>query len=93
MLHLDFLDFSILETFLGSPVLWFLATVEPPVSRHSRDQKRYPLTRGVRLWEVKNVVFVCDWGHDKLLFYFKAGGPSPRSATAVPSYIHLYKHY
>ena len=23
-----------------------------------------PLRRGVHLWEVKNAVFVCGWGHD-----------------------------
>ena len=27
-------------------------TIEPSVSRHPRDQKKYPLKRGVRLWEV-----------------------------------------
>ena len=27
-------------------------TVEPLVSGHPRDQKKCPLTRGVRLWEV-----------------------------------------
>ena len=25
-----------------------------------------PLMRGVHLWEVKNVVFVCDWDHDRV---------------------------
>ena len=35
-------------------------TVEPPVSGHPRDQKKCPFKRGVRLWEVKNVVFVCS---------------------------------
>ena len=34
-------------------------TVEPPISGHPRDQKKCPLKRGVRLWEVKNVVSVC----------------------------------
>ena len=33
------------------------STVKPPVSGHSRDQKKWPLKRGVRFWEVKNVVF------------------------------------
>ena len=32
-------------------------TVEPPVSGYPCDQKKRPLKRGVRLWEVKNVVF------------------------------------
>ena len=35
-------------------------TVELPASGHRRDQKKCPLKRGVRLWEVKNVVFVCS---------------------------------
>ena len=35
-------------------------TVKPPVSRHPQDQKKWPLKRGVCLWEVKNVVFVCN---------------------------------
>ena len=36
------------------------STVEPPVSGHPWDQKKCLLIRrGVRLWEVKNVVFVC----------------------------------
>ena len=25
---------------------------------------KYPLRRGVCLWEVKNEVFVCGWDHD-----------------------------
>ena len=33
-------------------------TVEPLVSGHPRDQMSSDPTRGVRLWEVKNVVFV-----------------------------------
>ena len=33
-------------------------TVEPPVGGNPRDQKKCPFKRGVRLWEVKNVVFV-----------------------------------
>ena len=36
----------------------FELTVEPPVSGHPRDQKKCPFKRGVRLWEVKNVLFV-----------------------------------
>ena len=35
-------------------------TVEPTLSGHPRDQKKCPFKRGVRLWEVKNVVFVCS---------------------------------
>ena len=35
-------------------------TVEPPVSGQPRDQIKCPFKRGVRLWEVKNVVFVCS---------------------------------
>ena len=46
-----------------------LCTVEPPISRHPRDQKKCPLKRGVRLWEVKNVVFVCNWEHDQVSAY------------------------
>ena len=38
-------------------------TVEPPVSGHPR------LMRGVRLWEVKNVVFVCSWEHEQVSAY------------------------
>ena len=38
-------------------------TVKPPVSGHPRDQKKCLHKRGVRLWEVKNVVFV--WGITK----------------------------
>ena len=37
-----------------------LHTVEPPISGHPQDKKKYLLKRGVRLWEVKNVVFVCS---------------------------------
>ena len=40
-------------------MILLLITVEPPVSRHPRDQKNCPPKRGVRLWEVKNAVFVC----------------------------------
>ena len=36
------------------------SAVEPPVSGHPRDQKKCPFKRGVLLWEVKNVVFVCS---------------------------------
>ena len=32
--------------------------VKPPVSGRPRELKKWPLKRGVRLWEVKNVVFV-----------------------------------
>ena len=32
--------------------------IEPPVNGHPRDKKKCPFKRGVRLWEVKNVVFV-----------------------------------
>ena len=46
----------------------YLHTVGPPVSGH-RDQKKCPLKRGVRLWEVKNVVFVCSWEHDQVSAY------------------------
>ena len=35
-------------------------TVEPPLSGHPRDHKKCPFKRGVRLWEVKNVVLVCS---------------------------------
>ena len=38
--------------------------VELTISGHPRDQKKCPLRRGVRLGEVKNVVFVCSWVHD-----------------------------
>ena len=31
-----------------------------PISGHPRDQKKCLFKRGVRLWEVKNVVFVCS---------------------------------
>ena len=57
-----------------------LHTVKPPltdtsrwrtplVSGHPRDQKKWPLKRGVRLWEVKSVVFVCSWKHDQVSAY------------------------
>ena len=36
------------------------STDEPPVSGHPRDQKKGQYKRGVRLWEVKNVVFICS---------------------------------
>ena len=47
------------------PCMMFLkpSTVEPPVSRHPRNQKKCLLKRGVHLQEVKNVVFVCGWDH------------------------------
>ena len=32
-------------------------------------EKKCPLKRGVRLWEFKNVVFVCSWGHDQVSAY------------------------
>ena len=38
----------------------YSTTVKPPVSGRLQDQKKWPLKRGVRLWEVKNVVFVCS---------------------------------
>ena len=41
-------------------------TVEPPISGHPQDQKKCPLKGGVRLWEVKNVAFVCSWEHDQV---------------------------
>ena len=44
-------------------------TVKPPVSGHPLDQKKWPLKRGVHLWEVKNVVFVCGWEHDQVSAY------------------------
>ena len=44
-------------------------TEEPPVSGHPRDQKKCPLNRGVRLWEVKNIVFVCSWEHGHVSAY------------------------
>ena len=37
-----------------------ITTVKPPVSEHLRDQKKWPLKRGVRLWQIKNVAFVCS---------------------------------
>ena len=41
-------------------------TVEPHVSGHPWGQKKCPLRGGgVRLWEVKNVGFMCVWGHKK----------------------------
>ena len=46
------------------------STAKPPISAHPRDQKKWLLKRGVRLWEVKYVVFVakdmakcCDTCH------------------------------
>ena len=44
------------------------ATVEP-LSGHPRDQKKCPLKRGVRLWEIKNVLFVCSWEYDQVSAY------------------------
>ena len=38
----------------------FTDIVKPTVSGHPWDQKKWPLKRDVRLWEVKNVVFVCS---------------------------------
>ena len=49
-------DREVGRPFLG---LKIVNTVEPPVSRHPRDQKKRPFKIGVRLWEVKNVVCVC----------------------------------
>ena len=40
----------------------FFITVKPSISRHPWTGK-CPFRRGVCLWEVKNVVFVCDWDH------------------------------
>ena len=41
-------------------------TVEHHVSGHPWGQKKCPLRGGgVRLWEVKNVGFMCVWGHKK----------------------------
>ena len=44
----------------GFFICCFKNAVKLPVSGHPRDQVKWPLKRGVRLWEVKNVVFVCS---------------------------------
>lgn len=57
-------------SFTTTPLLWSgkpttsLITVEPAINGHNRDQKKWPFKRGVRLWLVKNVVFVCGWDQD-----------------------------
>ena len=43
--------------------------VKPPVSGHPWGQKKCPFKRGVCLWEVKNVVFVCSWENDQVSAY------------------------
>lgn len=43
---------------------YLFISVEPPVSGHPRDQKRGP--GDVRLWEVKNAVFVSGLDHYSL---------------------------
>ena len=42
-----------------------LLLLKPPVNGHPQDQKNLPLKRGVRLWEVKNVVFVYGSEHEQ----------------------------
>ena len=32
----------------------------------ARNMTKWPLKRGVRLWEVKNVMFVCSQEHDQV---------------------------
>ena len=39
------------------------------LSGHPRDQKKWSLKRGARLWEVKNVVFVCSYEHGQVSAY------------------------
>ena len=41
-------------------------TVAAPIKGHNLDQKKCQLKRGVRLWEVKNIVFVFGWDHDSV---------------------------
>ena len=45
------------------------STVKLPISGLHWDQKKWPLKRGVHLWEVKNVVFVCSKEHDQVSAY------------------------
>ena len=51
--------------YLCTRIVNCIITVEPPISGHPRDQKKNP-HRSVRLWEVKNGVFVCSWEHDQV---------------------------
>ena len=69
-LHYIFLHFT--RLILGNFIIEYVSiehlqytecviyTVKPLISGYPWDQKKWPHKRGVRLWEVKNVVFVCS---------------------------------